>query len=168
MTNYEILKECKHCWEYLQDLEENNDYMNENRHIIEKTIDLIEELYTDTWEKMKNDNKEYKQLETNVSDRYGHKMIISDLISYAYLCEECDENMYLFEGDTNYTWWFDDKKDIDYQLEEVVEKKVQHLKNELKYVKERNEVCGTSKRDLTEEDLLTSEIERYEEILSNI
>lgn len=162
MTNKEVLKELKLCYEYLNDILDNCELLcEEERETLASTRETLDLLY----------GKAYKNLKPQKAVHCPHckkEMYISDLIGYAYVCFSCDENMYLCEGDTNYAWWFDDEKDIDCQLEDIIDKKIKQLENELRYVKSRNEVCGTSKRDLAEEYSIEEEIEYYKDILSNM
>lgn len=107
MSDYETLKECKTAWEILNDIKDNCELLDDedttskeqlcNRAKINETMDLLSDLYTNAWELIASREDTHKQLETNVVDRFGHKLIISDLIGYAYLCEECDENNYACE-----------------------------------------------------------------------
>lgn len=111
MSNYEILKECKIAWEILNDLKDNCDLLDDedtksveqlhNRAKLDNTMDLLSDLYTNAWELLASNEDTFKQLKTNVVDRFGHKVIISDLIGYAYLCQECDENNYTCECEVN-------------------------------------------------------------------
>ena len=63
---------------------------------------LLEQYYNaedgETIEKLKQ--KLHKKYGTNKKCfRCGTQLLVSDLKSYSYLCLECDENMYSFEGD---------------------------------------------------------------------
>ena len=82
-------------------------------------------------------NKDLKPKQAVHCPNCNKEMYISDLIGYAYVCSNCDENMYLCEGDTNYAWWFDDKddRDLDLELENIVDKKIKQLKLLLKITK---------------------------------
>lgn len=99
MTSEEILKECKTAYEILYDLLENasDDFDDE---IFKATMEELGTIYSENW----HDNLPPKELHCF---RCGSKLKISDLIDYAYLCEDCDENMYLSECEGGYAWWLE-------------------------------------------------------------
>ena len=110
MNDFEIIKECKVAYELLNDLKDNcellSDEDTENRIKINKMMELLSDLYANAWEILASNNDTYKQLQTNCKDRFGHDVIISDLIDYAYLCEKCNENEYTTECETDgVAWW---------------------------------------------------------------
>ena len=114
MNNYEVLKETKIIYEYINDLltngnfEINDDKLNQ----LEQIKYLVQEMYENTYNLMYKDSKEYEELKTNLScPCCTNNVLISDLIDYAYVCDRCDENYYLCEGDLNHEWYFEDRKD---------------------------------------------------------
>ena len=104
MTEFEILKECKQAYELLNDLHDNcempsdDDFSN-----IRRCMNSLANIYSDNWY-MEND-----QLETNVKcPRCSNILLVSDIIDYAYLCPDCDENMYYTECEVEKVWWNND------------------------------------------------------------
>ena len=99
MNNFEVMKECKIAYEILNDLLDNcvEDF---DRDILEDAISELENIYSDAF-------VEVEPKQEVRCGKCGQPMIISDLIGYAYLCKECDENMYLCEGDVDYAWWLE-------------------------------------------------------------
>jgi len=109
MDNFEILKETKICYEYINDILQNSDVSDKNIQTLSKTLDSLSDIYSTTYNEMLKTKKERSQLETNLDCPHcSNKVVISDLIDYAYLCKDCDENMYLGEGDLNSEWYHDD------------------------------------------------------------
>ena len=116
MDNFEIIKECKISYEILNDLKDNCKLLNDdntdelakelNRAKINKMSNLLSDLYSSAWEILASNMETSKQLQTNCKDRFGHSLVISDLIDYAYLCQECDENQYITECEIDdVAWW---------------------------------------------------------------
>ena len=101
MSNFEIIKECKMAYEILLDLKENSGALSNERINVNKMMELLGDLYNSAWEILANDTETSKQLITSNKDRFGHQLLISDLIDYAYLCKECDENQYVTECDVD-------------------------------------------------------------------
>ena len=127
MNNYEVLKECKIVYEYLQDLLDNCEYIDNedtqstyklrDRNTIIKTIDLMERLYSKAYENEENKeqlgeeivyNETLKPKSTVNCPHCDKEMYISDIIDYAYVCPNCDENFYSMECDSGYIWWNED------------------------------------------------------------
>lgn len=114
IKNYEILKETKIIYEYLNDILSNANFEinKQTQNTIHQTINIIKDMYENTYNLMNSNSEERDQLKTNCNCPHcSNDVVISDLIDYAYLCEKCDENMYLGEGDLNYEWYFNDNKD---------------------------------------------------------
>lgn len=113
MNNYERLRETKIVYEYINDLLTNGNLsLSEiDYNAIETTMDILQRIYSNTHILMKNDKQEdLELLKTDLKCPHCiENVIISDLIDYAYLCENCDENFYLCEGDLDYEWYFNDK-----------------------------------------------------------
>ena len=111
LNNYEVLRETKACYEYFNDIL-NNCGFKLNQNIVQgikRSILVLEDLYNITYTKIKE--KEKEQLQTDLECPHcSNNVVISDLIDYAYLCNECDENLYLGEGDLNYEWYFESDK----------------------------------------------------------
>ena len=109
MTEWEILKECKQAYELLLDLKENSQVASDNdRMNMEKCMNSLDNVYGFTWGMMSENIKESKLLMTDGFVRCPHcnsKLLISDLIGYAYLCPNCDENMYYTECEVEKVWW---------------------------------------------------------------
>ena len=110
MTNWEIIKECKQSYELLNDLCDNSQIATSiDRNNIERCMGVLENMYTRAWDMLSEDKDNYKLLITNIKcPRCGEQLCISDLIGYAYLCENCDENMYLSECEVENVWWNND------------------------------------------------------------
>ena len=112
MNNYEILKESKVCYEYIRDILENSEITFDNGDIKElsETMNILGKIYERTYQNMKKNSNELEQIKTDLDcPNCQSNVLISDLIDYAYLCENCDENMYLGEGDLNKEWYFENK-----------------------------------------------------------
>lgn len=109
MTEYEILKECKQAYELLLDLKENSQIASNNdRENMNRCMNSLENVYTNTWEMMSENTKDCELLKTDGfvrCPRCNSKLYISDLIGYAYLCPSCDENMYYTECEIEKVWW---------------------------------------------------------------
>ena len=99
MSDFEVMKECKQAYELLYDLLENcmNEFDDTN---FKKVLRDLEDLYQKNWKRV-SPKKEVKCF------RCGKPLVISDLIDYAYVCENCDENMYLSECESGYAWWLE-------------------------------------------------------------
>lgn len=109
MDDYEVLRETKVCYEYMIDLLENCDYISDKyrNHLI-KAMDILGNIYSDCYKVASNNSRE--ELKTDLDCPHcKNKVDISDLIDYVYVCNDCDENFYSFEGDLNNKWYFDGK-----------------------------------------------------------
>jgi len=138
LDNYEKLKETKIVYEYLNDLLTNGNFeMPEDyENALKTTMSVMADMYNNTHSLMYKDSKEYEQLKTNLPCPCCNKdVIISDLIPYAYVCDRCDENYYLCEGDLNHEWYFEDKNNE--KLEEDFDLDVSYD------VEEKNVIIGT-------------------------
>ena len=91
MTYYEILKESKIVYEYLIDILDNSDIqlLDNNQGKIKEFLTVISDIYENAY----SQTKEY------------NKLLISDLIDYTYLCDNCDENYYYIEVENNNKWY---------------------------------------------------------------
>lgn len=115
MDNYEKLRESKIIYEYINDLLENGNFEmhDEYRDALNTTMSVMADIYTNTHILMQDNKEERLLLNTDLNCPHcSSNVIISDLIPYAYVCERCDENYYLCEGDLNYEWYFNDKYKI--------------------------------------------------------
>lgn len=138
MTKYEILKRTKIIYEYLNDLLNNGDFEINNEYMsyVNKTMDVIKDMYENTYHLMYVNKEEHNFLNTDLQcPCCEEKVLISDLINYAYVCDRCDENYYLCEGNLNHEWYFEDDKD---------EKLNEDFNLELSYdAKNNNIIIGT-------------------------
>lgn len=111
MSEYEILKECKQAYELLYDLYENSEITNENdSNNIEICMQSLSNVYDVAYQTMLKNEKDFELLKTDGfirCPRCNSRMYISDSINYAYLCNDCDENMYLTECEVESAWWND-------------------------------------------------------------
>lgn len=109
MSEYEIIKECKQAYELLNDLMENSEIASD--HDLESMrlcTYRLSSIYSNAYHMMSENKKEYELLKTDGFVRCPHcnnKLLISDLIDYAYVCKECDENMYYTECEVEKIWW---------------------------------------------------------------
>lgn len=127
MSNYEVLKECKVVYECLQDLLDNCEYIGDedtqsieqlkDRNTIINAINLMEDLYDKAYNNEQNKeelgeevvySETLKPKSATSCPHCGKEMYISDIIGYAYVCPNCDENFYYTECDTGYAWWNED------------------------------------------------------------
>lgn len=111
MQDYEVLKETKVIYEYINDLLSNCDYVNSNKEfckILNQNLEVLGKIYSNCYQIMLENNDEDIKVGLDCP-HCNQDVVISDLIDYAYLCENCDENMYLGEGDLNNEWYFDGK-----------------------------------------------------------
>ena len=109
MSNYETLKICKQIYETLGNLKDNCNYIYLG---IEDSMDGIANMYQNDYEFIKKCKDNCKQLETNIKCPHcNNNLMISDIIKYAYVCEECDENFYYSECENGEDWWNKDDKD---------------------------------------------------------
>jgi len=109
MDNYEVLREAKVCYEYINDILQNSYVSNKDMQKLSKALESLSDIYSKTYNEMLRKEEWQNQLETDLECPHcNNKVAISDLIDYAYLCNSCDENMYLGEGDLNYEWYFND------------------------------------------------------------
>lgn len=106
MNNYNFLKRLKIFYESIEELL-NSEKMNLDDNffgILDNTKNTISKLYEKTYKIIKNNNE--NSLETKEDcPQCSEKLKISDLIDYDYVCEDCDENFYSFEVDSNYIWY---------------------------------------------------------------
>lgn len=112
LNDYEVLKETKVIYEYINDLLDNCDYISsedvKTRNKLKETMEILSNIYSNCYEMTASNKESYKELKTDLDCPHcNNNVVISDLINYAYLCENCDENMYLGEGDLNHEWYFD-------------------------------------------------------------
>ena len=107
MTEWEIIKESKQAWELLNDLFENSQIASDNdKSNMRRCMNSLSNVYGIAWEMMSENTKDYELLKTNVKcPRCNKELYVSDLIGYAYLCPNCDENMYYTECETERFWW---------------------------------------------------------------
>jgi len=111
MDNYEILKETKVCYEYMRDILENSKVKNNDALILSKAMESLSSIYQNAYDNIRKNPVELKQIQTDLSCPHcSNNVVISDFIDYAYLCEICDENLYLGEGDLNHEWYFKNKQ----------------------------------------------------------
>jgi len=107
MTEWEIIKECKQAWELLNDLHDNSQITTDGQRLnIRLCMNDLALIYANAWGMMSENNDGWEQLQTNIKCPHcDNKLVISDVISYAYVCEECDENMYYTECEVEKVWW---------------------------------------------------------------
>lgn len=107
MTEWEILKECKQAYELLYDLHDNSQIASNNdRENMDRCMNSLANVYGNAWQMMSENTKECELLKTNVKCRHCNSdLYLSDIISYAYLCPKCDENMYYTECEVEKVWW---------------------------------------------------------------
>lgn len=109
MTEWEIIKESKQAYELLLDLKENSQIASDNDiENMNRCMNSLANVYGNAWGLMSENKNGYEQLETDGfvrCPRCNSKLLISDIIDYAYLCENCDENMYYTECETEKVWW---------------------------------------------------------------
>ena len=80
---------------------------------IKTAISIMGDIYSKAYNQMLENEEEKKQLQTDFECPHCSDFVfISDLIDYAYVCLDCDENMYLGEGDLNREWYYSDKEDL--------------------------------------------------------
>lgn len=110
MTEYEIIKESKQAWELLNDLHDNSQIASDNdMNNMIRCMNSLENVYGVAYQTMLENKKDFELLKTDVKcPRCNNTMYISDLIGYAYLCNDCDENMYLTECEVEKVWWNND------------------------------------------------------------
>lgn len=138
MDNYEKLRESKLVYEYINDLLENGNFemSEEYEQALNTTMSAMANIYTNTHIMMKDDKEEIELLKTDLNcPCCSGNVIISDLITYGYVCEKCDENYYLCEGDLAHEWYFEDK--YKRKLKEDVLLEISYDKNE------NNVIIGT-------------------------
>lgn len=96
INNFEIIKETKILYEYINDILENAelDISKEELNDLLNVSNTLEKIYSDNYKKV----EDKENLKTNCDcPKCQNKLIISDLINYNYLCEKCDENFYSIE-----------------------------------------------------------------------
>lgn len=115
LNDYEVLKETKVCYEYFNDILDNCGFKLNQSIVqdIKKSILTLEDLYSITYNRINQNEIEKKKLQTDLECPHcSNDVVISDLIDYAYLCNECDENYYLGESDLNCEWYFESDKPV--------------------------------------------------------
>lgn len=114
MSDYETLRECKIAYEILLNLLKDCPIVSDDdvktRNELSNTLNTLADIYSNAWELISENIDTYSQLKTNSIDKEGHKLIISDLIDYSYLCESCNENYYDFEVISENVWYKDEKE----------------------------------------------------------
>lgn len=107
MTEWEIVKESKQAWELLYDLHDNCEIASNNdRDNMDRCMNSLSNTYSSAWEKMSKNTNDCELLKTNIKCPHcGSDLYISDIVSYAYLCSKCDENMYVMECEVDKVWW---------------------------------------------------------------
>lgn len=168
MSDFEVLKECKVAYDILEDLRDNctliNDEDDDTYDSIENTMEILSDLYSNAWELIASNKDTYKQLETNLVDRFGHSVVISDLIDYAYLCKECDENQYSIECDLKQYKYedFDTLEQAYNKYKEICGKVREDIEEELNSKDENIVVCNELIKDMIEE--INGEIKHKEKL----
>ena len=106
MTYYEILKESKIVYEYLIDILDNADIqsLDNNQGKIKEFLTVISDIYENAYSQTKEYNKNDLMTVCNCP-KCQNKLLISDLIDYTYLCDNCDENYYYIEVENNNKWY---------------------------------------------------------------
>ena len=106
MTYYEILKESKIVYEYLIDILDNSDIqlLDNNQGKIKEFLTVISDIYENAYSQTKEYNKNDLMTVCNCP-KCQNKLLISDLIDYTYLCDNCDENYYYIEVENNNKWY---------------------------------------------------------------
>lgn len=103
MTDLEIVMNTKQAYDRIEDLIENIfiEELNESEYditkkeynVLEKSLNVLENIYDRAYEKITDEEKK-----TSIKCKNcGNLIEISDVINYAYVCQECDENFYSFE-----------------------------------------------------------------------
>lgn len=107
MNEFEILKECKQAYELLNDLHDNSQIATDtHRYNMRRCMYGLSDIYTNAWEMMSENTKDYELLKANINCPHCDKeLYLSDIIDYAYLCPDCDENMYYTECEVEKVWW---------------------------------------------------------------
>ena len=106
MTYYETLKESKIVYEYLIDILDNADIqlLDNNQGKIKEFLTVISDIYENAYSQTKEYNKNDLMTVCNCP-KCQNKLLISDLIDYTYLCDNCDENYYYIEVENNNKWY---------------------------------------------------------------
>lgn len=103
INNFEIIKETKVMYEYINDILENAE-LNISKEELNNLLNVsntLEKIYSNNYKKVANKDN----LKTNCDcPKCQYKLIISDSINYNYLCENCDENFYSIEVN-NKKWY---------------------------------------------------------------
>ena len=136
-----------------------------NRNKITNTISLLEDIYSSAWKNMRNNEEEKKLLETNLISPYGNKVIISDLISYCYLDEKEDENMFAIECETK-KYKYEDFDTLEQARNEYIKvfgESREDIEEELSNNNENVVVCNELIKDIVEclNDYINENTERY-------
>ena len=87
INNFEIIKETKILYEYINDILENAelDISKEELNDLLNVSNTLEKIYSDNYKKV----EDKENLKTNCDcPKCQNKLIISDLINYNYLCEK--------------------------------------------------------------------------------
>lgn len=129
MKNYEIIKEAKIAYEYINDLLSNGDFEigEDSVEYLKKSMNALGDMYENTYHLMFTNRQEEEILKTDLNCPCCNtkNLYISDLIHYAYVCVRCDENYYLCEGDLNHEWYFDNNRKLEIN-EKSEDKKYSH------------------------------------------
>lgn len=106
INSYEVLKESKIIYENLVDILDNADIqiLNGNQSKIKEFMTVLADIYDNAYKQAKEYMK--NELETICNcPKCQNKLLISDLIDYSYLCDECDENYYYIEIENHNKWY---------------------------------------------------------------
>ena len=80
MSDFETLKELKICYEYINDLLDNCDYIsNEDyntRNSLHKTLNVLQDLYSNCYEVMASNKESYEDLKMDIQDNSAFSMPI--------------------------------------------------------------------------------------------
>ena len=106
MNNREILKECKIAYEIIFDLIDNSELLNrDDIEYMYRCANVLDKIYSKAYENGEENGETFDCDIKTKCVRCNGELVISDLIGYAYTCKNCDENLYVCEGDTGYAWW---------------------------------------------------------------
>lgn len=113
ISDYEVLKETKIAYEYINDILKNSEIIMDNEVIeeLESTMNTLSIVYNSAHNNLEHPDKEEQLLTDACCKNCNNKLFISENIDYSYQCLECDENFYDFEVNSNNVWYENEKKE---------------------------------------------------------
>lgn len=120
ISNFEVLRETKVAYEYINNILKYSDIRMDTvtADQLKTSSEIISDLYGCAYSNLEKNMEERNELKVDDNcPNCNNNLLISDLIDYDYLCNDCDENFYSFEVGVNNKWYIIDQNQSMYETE---------------------------------------------------